>query len=179
MGELGNIPGFLATHELGRASPGVVGLARLEWARVDVFDDADAAPLQLQDLVAAGTSAPEELGLTLVPSARLLRVDAAVLPLWKRLDGGADPVADGEPEDATPKLGVCVWRRGFSVFHRSLPDDEERCLHALREPGTTLAQLGALLLEHQQPDAPAQQSAKRLAVLLDLWARNELLTRSE
>ena len=43
---------FLASHALTREFSGVADLARLEWARLDVFDDADAEPLARADLLA-------------------------------------------------------------------------------------------------------------------------------
>ncbi len=152
--ELGRaLPGFVRSHELERSFPALSDLARLEWARVDVFDDADAVPLTRQTLLAEGASAPETFEVSLIPSARLLRLDACVLPLWK---GDA-----AEPGETT---GVRVWRRGFEVYHRSMAADEEDCLQAMASRGATLAQLGGIL-----GDAP------RFATLLERWARDGLL----
>ena len=177
--ELGRaLPGFLRTHPLEREFRALADLARLEWARVEVFDDADAPPLAREELLEAGGSAPDSFGVALISSVRLLRVDASVLPLWKQLDGCGGAEEDGEQKRRARRAtrGVRVWRKGFSVFHRSLSDDEERCLRALAAGGATLAQLGELLLEHQPPGAPSQRAAQRLAELLDLWAHDELLT---
>jgi hypothetical protein len=128
-------------------------LARLEWARLDVFDDADSAPLTRQRLLAEGASAPETFALRLIPSARLLRLDACVLAHWK---GDA-----AEPGETT---GVRVWRKGFGVHHRSMAADEEACLQSMASEGATLAQLGGMLGD-----------AQRFASLLELWARDGLL----
>ncbi len=179
MRELGSaLPGFLRTHPLEREFPVLADLARLEWARVEVFDDADAAPLSREELLEAGGSAPDSFAVALVSSVRLLRVDASVLPLWKQLDGRGGAEEDGKRNRRARRgtRGVRVWRKGSSVFHRSLPDDEERCLRALAAGGTTLAQLGELLLELQPPDALPGRAAQRLAALLGLWAGDELLT---
>ncbi len=172
------LPGFLRTHPMEREFPELADLARLDWARVDVFDDADAAPFSRQELLEKGGSAPEKFAVALIPSARLLRVDASVLPLWRRLDGGGGTEEDGERWRSArgETCAVRVWRKGFSVFHQSLPADEEHCLRALAAGGATLAQLGELLLEHQPPGAPPERAAQRLAALLDLWASDELLT---
>jgi hypothetical protein len=172
------LPGFLRTHLLEREFPALADLAQLEWARVDVFDDADAVPLSRQELLERGGAAPEKFALALIPSARLLRVDASVLPLWRRLDGAGAAEEDGERKRRVrgETRGVRVWRKGFSVFHRSLPADAEHCLRALAAGGATLAQLGELLLEQQPPGLPPERAAQRLAALLDLWASDELLT---
>jgi hypothetical protein len=173
-----SLPGFLRTHPLEREFPALADLASLEWARVDVFDDADAAPLSKQELLEAGGSAPEKFAVALIPSARLLRVDAAVLPLWSRLDGGDAAEEDGDRKrSARAEIRAArVWRKGFSVLHRSLPADEEQCLRALAAGAATLAQLAELLLEQQPSGTPPEQAAQRLALLLDLWASDELLT---
>ena len=173
-----SLPGFLRTHPLEREFPALADLASLEWARVDVFDDADAAPLSRQELLEKGGSAPEKFAVALIPSARLLRVDAAVLPLWSRLDGGDAAEEDGDRKRSA-RAETCaarVWRKGFSVLHRSLPADEEQCLRALAAGAATLAQLAELLLEQQPSGTPPEQAAQRLALLLDLWASDELLT---
>ena len=87
--ELGRaLPDFLASHALEREFPALADLARLEWARVDVFDEADAAPLSREEVLERGASEPEKLGLALIPAARLLCLDASALPLWKQLDAG-------------------------------------------------------------------------------------------
>ena len=169
--ELGRaLPGFLDGHPLEREFPALADLARLEWARADVFDDADSAPLSREELLELGVSAPEKPGLGLIPAARLLRLDASVLPLWKRLDAG-----EGE-EAAAPRgetSAVRVWRKGFAIFHRSMQADEERCLEALARGGASLADLGELLAG---ADTPETQLVQRFAALLDLWSQDQILT---
>lgn len=178
--ELGRaLPDFLDSHALERDFPALTDLARLEWARADVFDDADAAPLSREEVLELGAAEPEESGLTLIPAARLLRLDASVLPLWKRLDAGEDAAEEAasaaDPRGATN--AVRVWRKGFAIFHRSMQPDEERCLEALASGGASLAELGEILAAAEPPDAPETQLAQRFAALLDLWARDEILTR--
>jgi len=98
--------------------------------------------------------------LALVPAVRLLRLDARALALWR---------GTGEETTAPEIGGVAVWRKQFSVYHRSLRQDEERCLHALAS-GATLAGLGEIVAE-EQPSA----AGERLAALLALWTDEELL----
>jgi len=172
--ELGRaLPGFLASHALEREFPTLADLARLEWARVDVFDDADAAPLSREEVLARGASAPEGFGLVLVPAARLLRVDASVLPLWKQLDAG-----EGSASTAPPRGESCavrVWRKGFGVFHASMQPDEECCLEALAAGSLSLAELAEILAGAQPSETTETRLAERFASLLDLWTRDEIL----
>jgi len=176
--ELGRaLPGFLDSHALERELPALADLARLEWARVDVFDDADAAPLSREELLELGASEPERSGLGLIPAARLLRLDRSVLPLWKRLDAGESKEAASAAGPRGEISAVRVWRKGFAIFHRSMQPDEERCLIALASGGASLAELGELLAGAEPPDAAETQLAQRFAALLDLWAQDEILTR--
>jgi hypothetical protein len=169
--ELGRrLPGFLETHALLGEFPVVADLARLEWARVDVFDESDAAPLSREEVIARAGAGPEEFRLALAPCVRLLRVAARVLPLWREPDSAGEVVAG-----ATGVGAALVWRRGFAVHHRSVAPDEERCLRELGSSGAGLAQLGCLLLDQQPPDASPQQAAERLAALLGRWAEDEIL----
>jgi hypothetical protein len=174
--ELGRaLPDFLASHALEREFPALADLARLEWARVDVFDEADATPLSREEVLERGASEPERLGLALIPAARLLCLDASVLPLWKRLDAGERVAEDAAPRGE--RCAVRVWRKGFAVFHRSMPSDEERCIEALASRGVSLAEIGELLAGAQPSDAAETQLAERFAALLDLWTQDEILTR--
>jgi hypothetical protein len=97
-----------------------------------------------------------------------------VLRLWKQLDTGEDSAGDAAPR--AESSAVRVWRKGFAVFHRSMPSDEERCVEALESAGASLAELGELLARAEPPGAPETQVAERFAALLDLWTQDEILT---
>jgi len=175
--ELGRaLPGFLESHALERELPALADLARLEWARADVFDDADAVPLSREQVLELGAAEPEKSALALIPAARLLRLDASVLPLWKRVDAGEGEAATSPAGPSGETGAVRVWRKGFAIFHRSMQPDEERCLEALASGGASLADLGELLAGAEHPDAAEAQLAQRFAALLDLWSQDEILT---
>jgi hypothetical protein len=176
--ELGRaLPDFIASHALEREFPALADLARLEWARVDVFDDADAVPLSREEVLELGTSEQEKFRLALIPAARLLRLDASVLPLWKKLDAGEGGEATSSAGARGESCAVRVWRKGFAIFHRSMQPDEERCLEAMASQGASLARLGELLAGAQPSDAAETQLAQRFAALLDLWVQDEILTK--
>jgi hypothetical protein len=185
--------GFLAGHELGRIHPWLADLARLEWARIEVFDAADVPVLTREQAAAAGP----ELRLRLVPAARLLTVAWSVAPLWLALageEGGTGAagtsaaVSDGTGGSFPPPVrcepprqqagGLLVWRRQTSVLHRSLPPDERAALDALATGGAGLPELGALLAERAVAEAAADAVAEataRLAGLLAGWLQDGLL----
>jgi hypothetical protein len=123
LGRMGvHLPAFLRAHpDPGR--PDLADLAALEWARSEVFFEADVEAAG-RDALAALT--PEEfLGarLKLVPALRLLAVEHDPVGLWRALEHG-EPI----PAPAPGIQGIAVWRRGFEVFHTALDLDEATAL---------------------------------------------------
>jgi hypothetical protein len=172
--ELGRaLPDFISGHPLGAAFSCLADLARLEWARVDVFDESDVAPLTRENLLAADFGDPEARSLGLVPASRLLGLDRSVVSSWKQLDELED-VPSGL--DAAGEVGVVlVWRKGFAIWHRSVERDEARCLDALADGSATLPRLGELLLEAGPAGDDPNRCAERLAMLLQGWLADELI----
>ena len=177
--ELGRaLPEFARGHALEREFPALADLAALEWARVDVFDEADAETLSQQELLEGGVSAPDAFRIGLIPAARLEVVDRRVLPLWKHLDADeAAPSADPLPDGDGASGFVLIWRRDGAILHRSLPADEAEWLRAVAAGGMSLAELGERLVGAQPDDVPEQQIAERFAALLSRWAQEALLVR--
>jgi hypothetical protein len=130
-----SLPGFLDRHEIRGELPFLADLARLEWARIDVFDEADATPLTRPDLTGLAPREIEALTLGLIPAARLLMLDWSVAPIWRQVDdreAGGEPgsshsaAVDGEscshsrePLAVEPPTNrrtyLRVWRQGFRV----------------------------------------------------------------
>ncbi|MEE2678664.1 MAG: putative DNA-binding domain-containing protein [Myxococcota bacterium] len=163
------LPDFLASHEIARTTPGIADLAALELARLDCFDAADTTPLTRQQLLDATTDARQSVRLALVPAARLLHLSRAGLSLWSE-HHPRTAIRDDSPE---PRVAVCVWRRGFEVFHRPSDPTEARCLAALSAPGTTLDRIAGLVAKRVAP----HEAATRLARMLDVWTADGLLYR--
>jgi hypothetical protein len=163
------LPAWLAA----RASepPALVGLARLEWARADVFDLADDAPLTRDDLRSWPADRFGERLLQLVTAHRLVTVPAGTAALWDAL--GADLVdgADAAPPGAATE-SLVVWRQGTVVYHRLVDDDERAAL----EPASRGARFGAvcesLLATHGEEAAVAQGYAWMSTWLADGMIRS-------
>jgi hypothetical protein len=109
---------YMAAKEIG--APWVRELARLEWARYDVFDAPDAEPLTHEELRARPHEALPALELKLVPAHALLDVDYAV----------------EEERDSQARGTLLVWRLGTEVRERRLDTVEVDALRAL-ERGCT------------------------------------------
>jgi hypothetical protein len=105
MREVGaRLPEFLAAHPTTADRPWVAELARLERARLEMIDGADAEMLTLEDLRALPPERFAALPLRLVPSHALFATRFDVVPLWRSDDPGA-AVPGPSP------TALLVWRR--------------------------------------------------------------------
>jgi hypothetical protein len=169
------VSGYLARHpsshpsvrELGRefaaflserADPALPAflpdLARLEWARVEVFDAPDATALRAADLAGVAAEDWPELRLAAVPALEVVDAAWPVHRIWSGDDASA-------PEPTT----VRVWRDGFLVFHASMDAREAAAVKRLAA-GTTFGEVCELC------ETPEQASA-----LLARWLEDGLLCR--
>jgi len=157
-----SLPAFLAGD--AEAPPWAADLARLERARVEVFDGPDAAPLT-REAVAAGDAADlPALELAWVPASALVPIAWAVDDLWSALEDG-----DARFEPAPARRTVLVWRKDVVVFHRTL-DDDEGALAPHIAGGVAFADACATLA-----GAGLVEPAARAAELLLRWIGAEAL----
>lgn len=103
-------------------------LAALEWARAEVFTEADAVPAEKDAFARLGPERFGEARLTLIPALRVLTLAHDGGALWNALD--ADQPA---PAVAANPSALVVWRRGFEVFHAPIPAEEGEALRLARE----------------------------------------------
>ena len=99
--------------------PRAAELARLERARIEAFDGADATPLSREDVAAHPPEEFPALRLALVPTAAVLELATNADDVWDAIEGDR-PVPASEPVPRT----VLVWRREITVIHRTLEPDE-------------------------------------------------------
>jgi hypothetical protein len=137
----GALPAFLT----GRAPAYLADLARLEWARLDVFDSPDVAPLTLDELRAVPPADWPALRLALVPACTRIILDWPVHRLW----------ADPETGLMAERTALRVWREDFVVSQSVMDEGEAGALERLAagepfgavcEGFTDPAEAGAVLL---------------------------------
>ena len=100
--------------------PDLRDLAKLEWARGEVFEAAEAAPLSPEEFARLAQDADTFMNrrLQLIPALRLLELEHDVGQLW-----------DESAKTAGPRqIRVVVWRSGFDVFHVQVDADEARAV---------------------------------------------------
>jgi hypothetical protein len=163
--ELGaRLPAFLAEHRLATDRPWTAELARLERARLELFDGPDAEALTIESLRAGPPEWFAALRLRLVPAHALLAPRFDLAELWR-----AEAPAARAPERAAG--AVLVWRRGLQVFHRPADDEETAWLRRLAAGEVAFEALCAGLADGRT-DA---QAAARAFGLVGRWATDGLL----
>ncbi len=162
------LPGFVAAHTAGRARPGLADLARLEWARADVFDRRDEPALAFAMLQRLQPEAFAALPLPLIAAHELLDMEHAADEIWRRIEHDEDSGAI----ESGPRR-ILVWRQDLAVRHRALGEPEARLLPRLRE-GKTPATFG-LLCEWLGADLPAEAAAAVAFQLLGAWVTSGLI----
>jgi hypothetical protein len=159
------LPTFLAAHACAAERPWLAELARLERARLEVFDGPDAAPASIAALREVPPDHFGELRFRLIPSHRLLDGRFAIGATWRAED----------PNDAPPPVApetMIVWRRDGTVFHRPADADEAAWLPRLAAaPGVLFGDLCAALAE----ELPDEAAAARAFELVARWAAEELI----
>jgi hypothetical protein len=175
------LPDWLARQPPDRAWPAALAdLARLEWARTDVFDAVDQTPLRLDAVRAWPADRFGEIPLRLIEAHRRLQVAHPVAALWDAIGPGdsatsGDATYDGGAIAAAVASGtgseaLLVWRQETSVFHRVTDAAETAALERIAA-GTTF---GAICETLYRDDAEAEATAQAFA-WLSSWASDELL----
>jgi hypothetical protein len=152
-----------------RAGPPWLGdLARLEWARLDVFDDADAEPLRMADLQGVAPEDWPALALRAIPACRLVECAWPVHEIWAATRDAPDGPAAPEPRPVT----IRVWREGSDVSHAAIGATERR-VFPLLELGVPFSVLCAALEDDLEPEG----AAREIGSLLVRWLEDGVLAR--
>jgi hypothetical protein len=150
-------------------SPWLADLARLEWARNDVFDAPDQDSLTLDALRGLEPDDFAALSLTLIEAHRLVTAVQAAAAFWDAAgaDESFDPTAGAEEPGGEM---LVVWRQEGAVYHRVLSEDEAVTLE-LMASGTTFGSVCELLASR----LPIEQAATRAFAWLSTWTADGLL----
>lgn len=164
MSEVGaRLPAFLAAHPATAERPWLAELARLERARLEMVDSADAEALTLDALRALLPEQFAPLRLRLVPSHALFASRYDVVSLWR----SPDLVAVPEPSPAA----LLVWRRELEVLHRAVDSEEADWLRRLEAGDVRFEELCDGLGRGRSDEA----AAARAFELVGRWATDGLL----
>lgn len=145
------------------APPWVPDLARLEWARREVFDAPDATPLGLDTLRGLAPAAWPSTRFGVVPAVVRLVAGWPVHRAWAAEDDATPPALPAE------RTALRVWRSGYAVYHAPMEAQEEAALAALvaGEPFAVVCEAFA--------DLPADEAAAEAASLLVTWVEDGMV----
>jgi len=159
--------GFSAWMEDDDAT--LAGLARLEWARCEVFDQLDQPVLTLADLRTWPAERFGEMSLALVAAHRLIEAPRGTAALWDAIGADeplplrADPCSQGHET-------LLVWREGIAVFHRVVEEAEASALETVSR-GARFAVICEGLLARLPEEAAVTQAFGWLST----WVTDQLI----
>lgn len=158
---------FLAAHPVIQAQlPFLPDLARLEWARVEVFDAPDAEPLRLEQLQRIPPEDWPTLRFQIIPACLVLHSTWPIHELWVMKEGAL------HPEQVRPRETVVrIWRQEFAVYHASMDAFERRAFADVRR-GAPFAVLCAALAARCPSSEEVEQA---VSSLLLRWIEDGLL----
>ena len=163
-----HFPHFLATQTDGTTFPFVGDLARLERARLDVFDAPDAASLQIEDLQTIPAEAWATIRFQVIPALQTLTCAWPVQQIWKDENFT-------QSDTLQPTMTVLrVWRQGFAVYQASMDILEQTALAGM-QAGESFASVCATV--EPLVDATDDVSATVGSLLLR-WIEDGILTRT-
>jgi hypothetical protein len=122
----------------GRPELLLADLAKLEWARADIFDARDEVAFRVDLIRAWPQDRFADLPIRLINAHRLLVLGRGTAEHWRRI-GDEEPAQD--KDISTPGTeAVLVWRQSVAVYHRTV-DDAERAVLDLAAGGTSLGRI--------------------------------------
>jgi hypothetical protein len=124
-----HVGGALPAHVAARRPGWLADVARLEWARLEVFDAPDETPLPPAALFDVPAEDWPGLRFALVPAVTRLVTGAPVHRLW----------SGGSPPFAPARTALRIWREGFAVYQTPMDVSEEAALDRLAAGGTFAA----------------------------------------
>lgn len=161
-------PDFLAHCRETAPWPFLSDLAQLEWARLAVFDAADAPVLGIEEV--RTIAAPEWPDVTFrpIPALRLLRSPWPVHELWSETTTQARDTRRVETH-------LRVWRRESAVYQAPMDACERRALESVMSGAPFAATCAALEMLVGDPGAAAREAAQ----LLLRWVEDGILARAK
>jgi hypothetical protein len=155
--------GFAAAIAQRADLPPYLGdLARLEWARREVFDAPDCEPLTADALRVMGCADWPQLRFTPIPALAIVRAEWPVHEAWGADDAASDRAA----------TSIRVWRgQDYRVYHAPMDARDAAALDRLiaGEP------FGAVCAAFD--DLAPVEGAERATALLERWLEDGIIAR--
>jgi hypothetical protein len=159
---------FVNSHPVTTSLPFLADLARLEWARLAVFDAPNAEPLQLENLQTIPVDAWPTIRFQLIPALQTLTCAWPVQTIWKNEQFT-------QSDSVEPMTTVLrVWRHDFAVYQASMDAVEQAALAGI-QAGEPFAAVCAAV----EPFVNSPEEVPTLiGSLLLRWIEDGILMRS-
>ncbi len=158
---------FLQSHAKYQKKPYLAELAQWEWISALVFDAANSAVLQLEQMAAVKADLWETIKFAVVPSLYRLNLSWNVVPIWQAMGDEKDPV---QPEKNANSVAWVLWRKDLVIQYSSMLDDEASALDVLIA-GQSFGEICQGLCEFMDE----ADVGLRAASLLKGWINNGLI----
>jgi hypothetical protein len=162
---------FLAAWPEAVALPFLSDLARLEWARLEVFDAPDIEPLRVEHLHGFSPDEWPSLKFQLIPAFHALQSDWPVHEIWA---AATDETSADRSCERREKTAVRTWRGGFAVYHSKMDATEQAALTAV-QAGEPFAEICATLAAL----VPMEEAAPVMGSLLLRWLEDGILANNK
>ncbi len=149
---------FLAADARYRDAPLLAELAAWEWSMTEVFDAADASPIDVETLARVPPEQWAELSFTFHPAMRRLDLRWNTPQLWKALSGESERP---QPELAAEPQAWLMWREGLQIVFRSVDRAEAAALSTVCD-GRSFGEMCVQLCGHVNDEAAPTQAASYL-----------------
>ncbi|MBI3301226.1 MAG: putative DNA-binding domain-containing protein [Deltaproteobacteria bacterium] len=159
---------FLDTRPEIVSLPFLSDLARLEWARLEVFDAPDAEPLRMEHLQSIAPHEWPDLRFHLIPAFQVLHSAWPIHRIWT----AAEEETPDHERLRSEETVVRVWRDGFAVYHASMDATEQIALDGVRA-GESFAAICATV----ESVLPPEEAASTVGSLLLRWIEDGILAR--
>jgi len=164
------LAGFLSTDQIAASQPHLAEMARFEWLRSLAFDARNAVVMKPAELAQIPGEEWPSLRLNFHPSLQRSDFGWNVGPIWRAVS--ADESIP-EPLELDQAEQWAIWRRGTTVYWRSLVEPEAYALDEFRA-GENFTDVCAGLCEW----FPEDEVPEQVAGMLRQWVAGNLLTRS-
>lgn len=161
-----HLANFIRGHELQQRWPWLAELAGLERTLIEVFHDADATPLTMDEMSKLAPAAWPEFALRTIPALRQLDCAWRVSDVVREVEGGHPP-----PQPAHEPTVLLVWRQDTQVYYRDLKAAERNAV-ALAANGTRLADLCEAFASQL---ACGEDATDAIGAMLSRWIGDGLL----
>lgn len=158
---------FLNGHQEYQSFPYLSELAAFEWMQTLVFDAADSAILQIEEMTKIPPASWMTMRLRPHPSLHKINLSWNIVAIWQAI---TENETLPEPVESSSPVPWILWRRDFMNRFSSLPEDESWALDMILKD-CSFGEICEGLCQWVSED----EAGPHAAALLKVWIQSGLL----